>query len=113
MGISKHERGWEVRRWVRVASAALVVAGALGIFFQAHAQDEPFPLDLAPGETFDLCASGLVVCPARTPICDDPNVAVPVDLPGGLGFRGVATGTTLCSAASAAGPRRVFRITVH
>ncbi len=79
----------------------------------ARAQDEPFPVDLQVGETIEICASGQIVCPARTPICDDPKVAVPVDAPGGLGFQGVGPGTTLCSAASAAGPRRVFRITVR
>jgi hypothetical protein len=47
------------------------------------------------------------------PICDDPKVAVPVDTPDGLGFQGVAPGTTLCSAASSVGPRRIFRITVR
>jgi hypothetical protein len=91
----------------------LVIAGALVAFGPAHAKDEPFPVDLKPGETFDVCGSGIVLCPARTPICDDPKIAAPVDLPGGLGFKGVGLGTTLCSAASAAGPRQVFRITVH
>jgi len=79
----------------------------------ARGQEEPFPIDLQAGDTFEMCASGLILCPARTPICDDPKVAVPVDTPGGLGFKGVGPGTTLCSAASAAGPRRVFRITVR
>ena len=49
----------------------------------------------------------------RVPICDDPKVAIPVDVNGGLGFKGVGPGTTLCSAASAVGPRRIFRITVR
>jgi len=93
------------------------IALFFGILFvtaiHARAQDEPFPVALHAGETFDVCASGQVLCPARTPICDDPKVAVPVDVPGGLGFQGVGPGTTLCSAASSAGPRRVFRITVR
>jgi hypothetical protein len=97
-----------------------VVAGiavAFGCIFaavgHARAQDEPFPVELRVGETFDTCASGQIVCPARAPICDDPGVAVPVDVSGGLGFKGVGPGTTLCSAASAVGPRRIFRITVR
>ncbi len=102
-----------MRRWVHTAGIMMVIACAFVAVGQAHAQDEPYPVDLMPGETFDVCGSGLVVCPARTPICDDPKIVAPVDLPGGLGFQGVAPGTTLCSAASAAGPRRVFRITVH
>jgi len=75
--------------------------------------DAPYPVQLAVGEVFDACNSGQIVCPAKGPICDDPKVATPVDLPGGLGFKGVAPGTTLCSAGSAVGPRRVFRFTVH
>ena len=70
-------------------------------------------VELLPGQDFDMCRSGEIVCPARAPICDDPNVAVPVDLSSGLGLRGVAKGTTLCSAASSVGPRRVFRVTVR
>ena len=102
-----------MRRWVVVALVLPVVVGAFVPFPRAHAQDEPHPVILSVGETFDVCGSGQLVCPARSPICDDPKVAVPVDLPGGQGFRGVAPGTTLCSAASADGPRRVFRITVR
>ena len=102
-----------MRRWVVVALVVPVVVGAFVPFPRAHAQDEPHPVILSVGETFDVCGSGQIVCPARSPICDDPKVAVPVDLPDGLGFRGVAPGTTLCSAASAVGPRRVFRITVR
>lgn len=93
-----------------------VVLGLYGIFAAAGAagaQDEPFPVELKVGETFEACTSGQIVCPARGPICDDPNVAVPVDTAGGLGFKGVGPGTTLCSAASAVGPRRLFRITVR
>jgi hypothetical protein len=75
--------------------------------------DGNFPVRLAVGEIYDVCKSGQIVCPARIPICDDPKVAAPVDLPDGLGFKGVSPGTTLCSAASAVGPRRVFLITVR
>ncbi len=75
--------------------------------------DGYIPVQLTAGEVFDVCKSGQIVCPARVPICDDPKVATPVDLPGGLGFKAVSPGTTLCSAASAVGPRRIFRITVR
>ncbi|MGB3096957.1 MAG: hypothetical protein WBB46_09550 [Candidatus Deferrimicrobiaceae bacterium] len=102
-----------MRQRVTTVGIVMVVACAFVMFGQAHAKDEPYPVDLQSGETFDVCASGMVVCPARSPICDAPKIVTPVDLPGGLGFQGVAPGTTLCSAASAVGPRRVFRITVH
>ena len=96
-----------------LAGIALVFGVLFVTVHHARAQDEPYPIELLVGESFDVCTSGEVVCPARTPICDDPKVAVPVDLPGGLGFQGAGRGTTLCSAASAVGPRRVFRITVR
>jgi hypothetical protein len=100
-------------------SGACLLSGAFPAIRPASAQDagpkDPgyFPVELAVGESFDLCSSGAIACPATIPICDDPKVVVPVDLPGGLGFKGVSPGTTLCSAASAIGPRRVFRITVR
>ncbi|MCL2102487.1 MAG: hypothetical protein FWH25_00430 [Syntrophorhabdaceae bacterium] len=68
---------------------------------------------LKVGEDFDVCLSGEVVCPASMSICDDLKVVNLVDLPTGLGFRGVGPGTTLCSTGSAVGPRRIFRITVR
>jgi hypothetical protein len=102
-----------MRQRVLPAGIALVFGVLLVTAHHARAQDEPFPVGLLVGETFDACASGEIVCPARAPICDDPKVAVPADVNGKLGFRGVGPGTTLCSAASAVGPRRVFRITVR
>jgi hypothetical protein len=106
------------KRAYAMAIVALI-AGAFMAFRPARAQDAGapgpgyHPVELRVGETFDVCKSGMIVCPARTPICDDPKVVVPVDLTDGLGFKGVSPGTTLCSAASAVGPRRVFRITVR
>ena len=100
-------------RWL--VAGIVVVIGSLAMFGRALAQVEPYPAELKVGEAFDVCASGLVGCPAVGPICDDPKVAIPVDIPGsGLGFRGVGPGTTLCSAASPGGGfRRVFHITVR
>jgi len=101
-----------MRRWA-VVVIVLAVAGTFVPVPPANAQDEPYPVLLAVGETFDVCSSGQIVCPARSPICDDPNVTAPVDVPDGLGFKGMGPGTTLCSVASAVGPRRIFRITVR
>jgi len=103
-----------MKQRVLIAAGIATVFGVL--FVTAHharAQDEAFPVGLQVGETFDACASGQIVCPARSPICDDPKVAVPADVNGGLGFKGVGPGTTLCSAASSVGPRRIFKITVR
>jgi hypothetical protein len=98
-----------------LASIALVFCTLFVTVHHTWAQDEPFPIELRVGETFEVCTSGQIVCPAMGPICDDLKIAVPVGLPGdlGLGFKGVGSGTTLCSAASSAGLRRVFRIIVR
>ncbi len=102
-----------MRQSVLLAGIALVFGVLFVTAHDARAQDGVFPVELQVGETFDACTSGQIVCPASVPICDDPKVAIPVDVNGGLGFQGVGPGTTLCSAASAVGPRRVFRITVR
>ena len=102
-----------MRRRGILAGIALGFGTLFVTVHHARAQDEPFPIDLRVGETFEACTSGQIVCPARIPICDDLKIVVPVDVSGGLGFKGVGPGTTLCSAASAVGPRRIFRITVR
>ena len=93
------------------------IAMVFGVLFvtahPARAEEGVFPVGLQAGETFDACASGQIVCPARGAMCDDLKVATPVDVNGGLGFKGVGPGTTLCSASSSVGPRRIFRITVR
>ena len=107
-----------MKRHVIVLILLIVVAGvfpvpAIGPAQAEGAASDIYQVELAPGQDFDMCRSGEIVCPAKAAICDDLKIAVPVDLPSGLGFRGVNAGTTLCSAASAIGPRRVFRITVR
>ena len=102
-----------MRQRALLAGIALVFGVLLVTAQHARAQDGAFPVGLQVGGTFDACSSGQIVCPARGPICDDPKVAVPVDVNGGLGFKGVGPGTTLCSASSSVGPRRIFRITVR
>ena len=103
-----------MRQRVLLAGIAFVFGALVVAAHDARSQqDGAFPVGLQVGETFDACASGQIVCPARVPICDDPKVAVPADVNGGLGFKGVGPGTTLCSAASSVGPRRIFRITVR
>lgn len=102
-----------MRHRVLLAGIALAFGVLIVTAHPARAEEGVFPVGLLVGETFDACASGQIVCPARVPICDDPKVAIPVDVNGGLGFKGVGPGETLCSAASSVGPRRIFRITVR
>ncbi len=108
-----------MKRTAATTSVLLVIVFVFPAFRAASAEEagakDPgyFRVELKAGESFDMCASGEIVCPARGAICDDLKVAVPAELPGGIGFTGVSPGTTICSAASAIGPRRVFRITVR
>ncbi len=71
------------------------------------------PVEIKVGEVFKVCKSGLVVCPAIVSICDDANIVTIVSTPDGLGFKGVAPGSTLCSVGTTVGPRRLFQVTVH
>ncbi len=73
----------------------------------------PHEVELQVGEIFKVCKSGIVVCPVILSLCDDANIVTSVNTPDGLGFKGVAPGTTLCSVGTAVGPRRLFRVTVH
>ncbi len=74
----------------------------------------PVPLTVQVGKAVAICATGTIQCPAGNPICDDTSVATAENSDAGLVFRGVAPGTTLCSAASGGGIglRRVYRVTV-
>ncbi len=78
----------------------------------ADPPDAPYPLTITLGRILALCRTGTIACPAREAICDDPAIATPDDTPDGLGLRGVAPGTTLCSARGASWQRRVYRVTV-
>ena len=94
---------------MRTLLVAVALAGS------AAAQDAgPYPLKVKAGESVAVCATGTIICPASDPICDDTSVVTTVSTPDGLAFKGVKPGTTLCSAASAAGRglRRVYRVTV-
>lgn len=109
------EKGVDGRKATIAAIAGLLLIAVSAGRAQdaAPLRDEPYPVELRAGETFKVCESGQIVCPAIAPICDDPKMAVPVDTPHGLGFKVVRPGTTLCSAATPSGQRRIFRITVY
>jgi len=99
----------------------IVVSGLLVLILlvsEVKAADPPAPgqtyeVGLQVGEIFNVCKSGIVVCPAIVSICDDANIVTIVSTPDGLGFKGVAPGTTLCSVGTTVGPRRLFRVTVQ
>ncbi len=98
-----------------VAMAGLLV---LTVFVGSAQSDdlqntEPYPVVLNVGEIFHVCIAGLLICPARDPICDDVKVVNFVDTTDGLAFKGISPGTTLCSVESLNRLRRIFRVTVR
>jgi hypothetical protein len=96
-----------------VAGIVMGLFGTLAMIGHALAQVEAYQIDLKAGQIFDVCASGLIRCPAIGNVCDDQKVVIPVHIPGtGVGFRGVGPGTTLCAAGIGSGSGRIFRITV-
>ncbi|MEW6145468.1 MAG: hypothetical protein AB1598_10665 [Thermodesulfobacteriota bacterium] len=102
-------------------SAIIMVTGFLALILfvsdvksgDTEEPGQPYEVELRVGEIFKVCKSGVVVCPVILSLCDDANIVTSVNSPDGLGFKGVAPGTTLCSVGTAVGPRRLFRMTVH
>ena len=105
----------------------VLVVGSLAVLMSAGGvhgaeilnppSNEPHNVNLLVGEVFQVCPTGLIICPAVRPMCADPKIALPVDTPEGLGFKAVGAGTTLCTAYPPGGrygsPHPVFRINVH
>lgn len=79
----------------------------------AFSSDEYTEVTLKQGNIFRICKSGLVVCPVRMPICDDPEMVEFVDTPDGLGIKAKAKGETLCSVQSNVGQRLIFKLIVE
>jgi hypothetical protein len=75
--------------------------------------DEYTVVKIKVGDVFKICKSGLVVCPVRTPICDDPELIDLVDTPDGLGYKAMAKGSTICSVQSNVGQRFIFRLVIE
>jgi hypothetical protein len=90
------------------ASIAVARAEAAG----SPADDGGHPLRLAVGQSVALCSTGTLLCPARATFCDDTSVVVVGGDERGPVLTGMKPGTTVCSAASASGSRRVYRVTV-
>ncbi len=87
---------------VALSTAALVPARA----------EDGIAVSLDAGSKKNLCASGIVPCPASSFLCDDPKVATIEYGPDGAVLRGIAPGTTLCAVSGSAGNRRLLRVTV-
>jgi len=81
---------------------------------QTPAPAESYPvIKMEVGDTFAICKSGYIVCPARNPICDDASIVKIVDTPDGMGFNGIAKGETVCSVRSATAIRFIFSLVIE
>ncbi len=116
-GKKSHRGGGMMRTGLAAALGSLVLALSVS---QSHGVDlpppqGPYPVELQVGEILKICLTGKILCPAIAPICDDPTVAMPVDTPDGIGFKGIGPGTTVCGAQGRLGStgRPAWRITVR
>ncbi len=75
--------------------------------------DKPYPITVGVGQAVSICTTGTIVCPARSPICDDTTIATVRDGENGLEIVGVKPGTTLCAMTSATAFRTIYAVTVH
>jgi hypothetical protein len=105
-----------------MATNFLIIA-LIGFLFtavagQSTAQDPPtadmgYPIALGVGQSVSICKTGTVICPVRSPICDDVSVATVRSGKDGLEIVGVKPGVTLCSVVSLTGLRTLYRVTVR
>ncbi len=77
------------------------------------AVDKPYLITVGVGQAVSICNTGTIVCPARSPICDDTSVATVREGDNGLEIVGVKPGTTLCSVTSATAFRTIYAVTVR
>ncbi len=91
---------------------AAILAAALCTAGIARA-DAPTAVVVEVGKAIDVCKAKLVTCPVRTVMCEASAVARLVNGANGVDLKGVAPGTTRCSAtALEGGAKRVLEVTV-
>lgn len=75
--------------------------------------DTGHQITLSVGQSVSICKTGTVICPVRSPICDDISVATVRDGTDGLEIVGLKPGKTLCSVVSLTGLRTLYSVTVR
>ena len=99
---------------MQVLMAPLIAMTATLVGAQVSpAVDKPYPITVNVGQAVSICTTGTIICPARSPICDDTPIATVRDGNNGLEIMGVKPGTTLCSVMSAVGVRFIYAVTVR
>jgi hypothetical protein len=104
-----------VPTFLNIVLVALVftVVAAESVAQNPPTGDMGYPITLDVGQAVSICKTGTIICPARSPICDDISVATVRGGKDGLEIVGVKPGKTLCSVASAGGFRTFYSITVR
>ena len=104
-----------VLTFLNIALVALLftVVAAPSVAQDPPTADMGYPITLDVGQAVSICKTGTIICPARSPICDDISVATVRGGKDGLEIVGVKPGKTLCSVASAGGFRTFYSITVR
>ena len=75
--------------------------------------DTGYPITIGVGQAVSVCKTGTVICPVRSPICDDLSVATVRGGKDGLEIVGVKPGATLCSVVGVTGLRTLYSVTVR
>jgi hypothetical protein len=104
-----------VRCFLTIALVTLLLTAVAG---HSAAQDPPttdqgYPITLRVGQAVSVCKTGTVICPVRSPICDDISVATVREGKDGLEIVGLKPGKTLCSVVSMTGLRTLYTVTVR
>ncbi len=104
---------WMIRGIGLMSLLAALTVTPLGAQGPPAKAPQPYPVTLSVGEAVDICTTGIIMCPAYDPICDNISVATMRRGPKGLEIVGVQPGKTLCSASSANFVRVLFAVTVR
>jgi hypothetical protein len=104
-----------VLAFLSIALVALILAmtSMPGVSQAQPDLGKPYPINVGVGQVVSICKTGTIICPARSPICDDISVATVRSGKDGLEIVGVKPGKTLCSVVSAGGLRTIYGITVR
>ena len=98
---------------IQVLTPILVMTAKPVVAQDPPLADKPYPITVGVGQAVSICTTGTIVCPARSPICDDTSVATVRDGENGLEIVGVNPGTTLCAVTSATAFRTIYSVTVR
>jgi hypothetical protein len=96
-----------------LGSLLFTVVAAYSIAQGQPTTDMGHPITVGVGQSVSVCKTGTVICPVRSPICDDLSVATVRGGKDGLEIVGVKPGATLCSVVSMTGLRTLYSVTVR